>query len=191
MMSLFGLRGMMPFYLYILATFVVSKFLMPDYEALHTKEQELESDYRFCQTRLRNHAESVAFFGGDNMEHGIASKYFTTLVDHMYVVRRKTAEFKFMCESLNPSTALLLLVCLAHSDNLNHRCRCGAVHCLNKDFKQYSNNMSTPELVTIFMQMIYARTHPVAAAGEGGKPHQHRSSIGSRVCRSSRHVICG
>ena len=31
MMSLFGLRGMMPFYLYILATFVVSKFLMPDY----------------------------------------------------------------------------------------------------------------------------------------------------------------
>ena len=117
MMSLFGLRGMMPFYLYILATFVVSKFLMPDYEALHTKEQELESDYRFCQTRLRNHAESVAFFGGDNMEHGIASKYFTTLVDHMYVVRRKTAEFKFMCESLNPSTALLLLVCLAHSDN--------------------------------------------------------------------------
>ena len=51
------------------------------------------------------------------MEHGIASKYFTTLVDHMYVVRRKTAEFKFMCESLNPRTALLLLVCLAHSDN--------------------------------------------------------------------------
>ena len=41
MMSLFGLRGMTPFYLYILATFVVSKFLMPDYEALHTKEQEL------------------------------------------------------------------------------------------------------------------------------------------------------
>ena len=172
-MSLFGLRGMMPFYLYILATFVVSKFLMPDYEALHTKEQELESDYRFCQTRLRNHAESVAFFGGDNMEHGIASKYFTTLVDHMYVVRRKTAEFKFMCESLNPSTTLLVLVCLAHSDKRNDRCRCGAVHCLNKDFKQYSNNMSTPELVTIFMQMIYARTHPVAAAGEGGKPHQH------------------
>ena len=65
---------------------------------------------------------------------------------------------------------LLAVVCLAHSDC--HRCRCGAVHCLNKDFKQYSNNMSTPELVTIFMQMIYARTHPVAAAGEGGKPNQ-------------------
>jgi ABC-type uncharacterized transport system fused permease/ATPase subunit len=137
MVSLLGVVGMIPFYFYIGATFAVSKFLMPNYEALFTKEQELESDYRFCQTRLRNHAESVAFFGGDEMEHKIATSFFEKLVDHQYIVRRKTAEFKFF------------------------------FHCINKDFKSYSNNVSTPEIVTILMQIIYARRHALDSMADG------------------------
>lgn len=137
MVSLLGVVGMIPFYLYIGATFAVSKFLMPNYEALFTKEQELESDYRFCHTRLRNHAESVAFFGGDDMERKIATSFFEKLVDHQYIVRRKTAEFKFF------------------------------FHCINKDFKSYSNNVSTPEIVTILMQIIYARRHALDSLADG------------------------
>jgi ABC-type uncharacterized transport system fused permease/ATPase subunit len=109
MFSLLGVGGMIPFYLYIGATFGVSKFLMPNYEALFSKEQELESDYRFCQTRLRNHAESVAFFGGDEMEHTIASSYFEKLVDHMYV---RLAAYISTLKGSSQATMCALQTCL-------------------------------------------------------------------------------
>ena len=49
MMSLFGLRGMMPFYLYILATFVVSKFLMPDYVSAPSSMRATTQPFLFVQ----------------------------------------------------------------------------------------------------------------------------------------------
>ena len=49
MISLFGLRGMMPFYLYILATFVVSKFLMPDYVSTPSSMRATTQPFLFVQ----------------------------------------------------------------------------------------------------------------------------------------------
>ena len=49
MISLFGLRGMMPFYLYILATFVVSKFLMPDYVSTPSSMRAIIQPLLFVQ----------------------------------------------------------------------------------------------------------------------------------------------
>ena len=116
-----------PFFVYIVATFVVVKFFMPNHEELDTEEKRLESDYRFCQTRLVTHAESIAFFSGDELEHNISEGYFRKLIQHMYVVRWKQAQFKFL------------------------------FNCVSKDFKgSYSKEVSMPEMVTIYMQMKFA-----------------------------------
>lgn len=42
--------------------------ITPNLGALTSKEQALEGAFRFLHSRLRTHAESVAFFGGGDRE---------------------------------------------------------------------------------------------------------------------------
>ena len=57
---------------------------LPDHASLNKRERALESSFRFVHTRLRNHAESVAFFGGDDAERRIATDQFAALTGHLF-----------------------------------------------------------------------------------------------------------
>jgi putative ATP-binding cassette transporter len=54
-------------------------------------QQRYEADFRFSLVRLREHAESVAFYGGESREHGIFRSRFARVVQNWgrVILRRK------------------------------------------------------------------------------------------------------
>eukprot|EP01062_Namystynia_karyoxenos_P072660 TRINITY_DN68_c0_g3_i2.p1 TRINITY_DN68_c0_g3~~TRINITY_DN68_c0_g3_i2.p1 ORF type:complete len:1220 (+),score=308.01 TRINITY_DN68_c0_g3_i2:62-3661(+) len=69
-----------PLYGYVSVVWGLLKTVMPDHESLQREEQELEARFQFIHTRLRNHSESVAFFGGGPREREIADRALADLV---------------------------------------------------------------------------------------------------------------
>jgi len=53
-------------------------------------QQRLEADFRFSLVRLREHAESVAFYGGEDHEYGIFDRRFGRVVGNWWdIIRRR------------------------------------------------------------------------------------------------------
>eukprot|EP00039_Didymoeca_costata_P000030 m.43872 g.43872 ORF g.43872 m.43872 type:complete len:1317 (-) comp10017_c0_seq2:599-4549(-) len=115
-------RGMRDLYLYIALSAFVIKYFMPNHEEIDKKEKKLESRFRFIHNRLRNHSESVAFFGGDETEHAIATKHFSSLIKHSLKAKEANSKFKFI------------------------------FHAVNKDFGDPSNMLSSPDLLLVLLQ---------------------------------------
>ena len=108
--AMLGAYSLLPFYFFIAAQYIVVKTFLPNHKELESEEKRLESEYRFFHNRLRNHAESVAALGGDEMELGIADSYFSRLIAHMHLVRRKNALFKV--KRITNGDSLLFSLCL-------------------------------------------------------------------------------
>jgi ABC-type uncharacterized transport system fused permease/ATPase subunit len=94
--QLVNFSGMRTFYTYIGLSVFVIKYFMPDHEQLDSIKKKQESLFRFIHNRLRNHGESVAFFGGDETEYQIADRQFTKLVEHSNHADQADAKFKFV-----------------------------------------------------------------------------------------------
>lgn len=60
--------------------------ISPSFGRHMSKEQQLEGEYRQLHSRLRTHAESIAFYGGENREEFHILKKFKNLVQHLKVV---------------------------------------------------------------------------------------------------------
>lgn len=118
------------------------KFFQPDNEQLDRREKELESGFKFVHNRLRNHAESIAFYHADGAEHAIAGRAFGDLATQARENRAAAARYTF--------TDLLV----------------------NKDFNDPSDMLSTPDVVTYLLELEYVRAaaanSAVAAAAAGG-----------------------
>jgi ABC-type uncharacterized transport system fused permease/ATPase subunit len=120
---LLGARDMGVLMGYVGGCTVAMGSLMPNYQRLYSKEKSLESKFRFVHTRVRTHAESIAFFGGDEREKQIAEGHFDALTKHMFVVRHAMARFSFL------------------------------YGCINKDYDAPSTNIiSTPESLNLYLQ---------------------------------------
>ncbi len=53
-------------------------------------QQRLEADFRFSLVRLREHAESVAFYGGEDREYGVFDRRFRRVVGNWWdLIRRR------------------------------------------------------------------------------------------------------
>src|SRR3984957_129179 len=53
-------------------------------------QQRFEADFRFSLVRLREHAESVAFYGGEEQELGVFGRRFGRVVDNFWgIIRRR------------------------------------------------------------------------------------------------------
>jgi ABC-type uncharacterized transport system fused permease/ATPase subunit len=63
-----GFKGLGIIYGYVLFGLGFIRFCMPDYKSLKDAEKHLEGRYRFVHSRIKTHAESIAFFGGDEVE---------------------------------------------------------------------------------------------------------------------------
>ncbi|XP_038701935.1 ABC transporter D family member 1-like isoform X2 [Tripterygium wilfordii] len=58
----------------------------PPFGKLMSREQQLEGDYRQLHSRLRTHAESIAFYGGESIEEYHIQQKFKNLIRHMRIV---------------------------------------------------------------------------------------------------------
>eukprot|EP00041_Stephanoeca_diplocostata_P005046 m.55299 g.55299 ORF g.55299 m.55299 type:complete len:1330 (+) comp15539_c0_seq7:165-4154(+) len=123
--KLMGMRGMYYLLSYSALSAATIKLFLPDHEALDRREKSLEAAFKFVHNRLRNHAESVAFFGGDDTEHAIARERFSLLLKQSNQKHRADAVFGVVDK------------------------------CVNKDFENYSNAMSASDVITFALQCDY------------------------------------
>ncbi|KAI8032142.1 ABC transporter D family member 1 [Camellia lanceoleosa] len=71
---------------YIFGTGGLARRISPSFGMLMSKEQQLAGEYRQLHSRLRTHAESIAFYGGENREEFHIQQKFKALIQHMGVV---------------------------------------------------------------------------------------------------------
>lgn len=89
MKLLTGRRGVVILYVYMLLGLGFLRSIAPDFGDLSSKEQQLEGTFRFMHSRLRTHAESIAFFGGGSREKSMIDSKFMDLLDHSKILLRK------------------------------------------------------------------------------------------------------
>ena len=63
-------------FVYIFGVSLLFMKIMPDYKALQKKQSKLVGEYKFSQSYVRTHCESIAFFGGGEQEREVAMKRF-------------------------------------------------------------------------------------------------------------------
>lgn len=83
MKRLTGGKGMFLLWSYMTLGFGTLKLLTPNFGKLASRQHQLEGEYRFTHSRLRSHAESVAFFGGGDREGRTISGRFELLLQHL------------------------------------------------------------------------------------------------------------
>eukprot|EP00039_Didymoeca_costata_P001964 m.56591 g.56591 ORF g.56591 m.56591 type:complete len:1243 (+) comp11047_c0_seq2:42-3770(+) len=85
---LLGFRSTALLYLYMISGYGVLRWVTPDFSSLTEESQRARGDFRFVHTRLRIHAESVAFFGGDQVEGETCRKNFNSMMESEYNLAR-------------------------------------------------------------------------------------------------------
>ncbi|XP_042458398.1 ABC transporter D family member 1 isoform X2 [Zingiber officinale] len=107
---------------YVLGVGATIRNFSPPFGKLMSKEQQLEGDYRQLHSRLRTHAESVAFYGGENREASHIWQKFKTLVNHLNVVLHDHWWFgmiqDFLLKYLGATVAVVLIIEPFFSGNL-------------------------------------------------------------------------
>ena len=86
----------------------------PAFGKLMSKEQQLEGDYRQLHSRLRTHAESIAFYGGENREESHIQQKFKNLLKHLSLVLHDHWWFgmiqDFLVKYLGATVAVILII---------------------------------------------------------------------------------
>ncbi|CAA2998788.1 ABC transporter D family member 1 [Olea europaea subsp. europaea] len=107
---------------YVLGAGTTIRNFSPAFGKLMSKEQQLEGEYRQLHSRLRTHAESIAFYGGENREDFHIQRKFESLVQHMRVVLHDHWWFgmiqDFLLKYLGATVAVILIIEPFFSGNL-------------------------------------------------------------------------
>ncbi|KAM0940004.1 putative ABC-type fatty-acyl-CoA transporter [Dioscorea sansibarensis] len=107
---------------YVIGAGAAIKNFSPAFGKLMSKEQQLEGDYRQLHSRLRTHAESVAFYGGENREASHIQKQFKDLIRHMNLVLHEHWWFgmiqDFLLKYLGATVGVVLIIEPFFSGNL-------------------------------------------------------------------------
>ncbi|XP_065881144.1 ABC transporter D family member 1-like isoform X2 [Euphorbia lathyris] len=99
---------------YVLGAGTIIRRFSPAFGKLMSKEQELEGEYQWLHSRLRTHAESIAFYGGENREEFHIQQKFKDLVRHIGVVLHDNWWFgmiqDFLMKYLGATVAVILII---------------------------------------------------------------------------------
>ncbi|KAL3681209.1 hypothetical protein R1sor_024165 [Riccia sorocarpa] len=123
MKMLTGKRGVGFLYAYMFLGLGFLRAITPDFGALTSREQQLEGSFRHMHSRLRTHAESVAFFGGGSREQAVIEGRFRELLEHSQKLLKKRWLFgiadEFITKQLphNVTWGLSLLYAMEHEGN--------------------------------------------------------------------------
>ncbi|KAL9669098.1 hypothetical protein QQ045_006639 [Rhodiola kirilowii] len=99
---------------YVLGAGTMIRNFSPPFGKLMSKEQQLEGEYRQLHSRLRTHAESIAFYGGETREESHIQQKFWNLVGHLKVVLHDHWWFgmiqDFLLKYLGATVAVVLII---------------------------------------------------------------------------------
>ncbi|KAF6139384.1 hypothetical protein GIB67_026226 [Kingdonia uniflora] len=99
---------------YVIGAGTMMGTVSPSFGKLMSKEQQLEGEYRQLHSRLRTHAESIAFYGGENREESHIQQKFKSLVKHMKLVLHDHWWFgmiqDFLLKYLGATVAVILII---------------------------------------------------------------------------------
>jgi ABC-type uncharacterized transport system fused permease/ATPase subunit len=99
---------------YVLGAGSMIRNFSPAFGKLMSEEQQLEGEYRQLHSRLRTHAESIAFYGGENREESHIQQKFKSLIHHMRVVLHDHWWFgmiqDFLLKYLGATFAVILII---------------------------------------------------------------------------------
>ncbi|CAH9103035.1 unnamed protein product [Cuscuta epithymum] len=99
---------------YVFGAGIAIKNLSPAFGKLMSKEQQLEGEYRQLHSRLRTHAESIAFYGGERREEFHIQQKFKSLVRHLRLVLHDHWWFgmiqDFLHKYLGATVAVVLII---------------------------------------------------------------------------------
>nr|KJB44204.1 hypothetical protein B456_007G239200 [Gossypium raimondii]KJB44205.1 hypothetical protein B456_007G239200 [Gossypium raimondii]KJB44206.1 hypothetical protein B456_007G239200 [Gossypium raimondii] len=99
---------------YVLGAGAAIRNFSPAFGKLMSKEQQLEGEYRQLHSRLRTHAESIAFYGGESREESHIQQKFKNLVRHLRVVLHDHWWFgmiqDFLLKYLGATVAVVLII---------------------------------------------------------------------------------
>ncbi|XP_030527544.2 ABC transporter D family member 1 isoform X2 [Rhodamnia argentea] len=99
---------------YVMGAGVMIRNFSPPFGKLMSKEQQLEGEYRQVHSRLRTHAESIAFYGGEKREASHIQQKFKNLVKHMRIVLHDHWWFgmiqDFLLKYLGATVAVILII---------------------------------------------------------------------------------
>ncbi|XP_076946754.1 ABC transporter D family member 1-like [Bidens hawaiensis] len=77
-------------------------------------EEQLEGEYRQLHSRLRTHAESIAFYGGETREESHIQNKFKSLIKHLKIVQHDHWWFgmvqDFLLKYLGATVAVILII---------------------------------------------------------------------------------
>nr|XP_048327780.1 ABC transporter D family member 1 isoform X2 [Ziziphus jujuba var. spinosa] len=107
---------------YVVGAGAMIRNFSPAFGKLMSKEQQLEGEYRQLHSRLRTHAESIAFYGGESREESHIQQKFKTLIRHLRVVLHDHWWFgmiqDFLLKYLGATVAVILIIEPFFSGNL-------------------------------------------------------------------------
>ncbi|KAL8167833.1 hypothetical protein V2J09_009332 [Rumex salicifolius] len=99
---------------YVLGAGTLIRNFSPAFGKLMSKEQQLEGEYRQLHSRLRTHAESIGFYGGEAREEFHIQEKFKNLVRHMSAVLHDHWWFgmiqDFLLKYLGATFAVILII---------------------------------------------------------------------------------
>ncbi|XP_065875932.1 ABC transporter D family member 1 [Euphorbia lathyris] len=99
---------------YVLGAGTMIRNFSPPFGKLMSKEQQLEGEYRQLHSRLRTHAESIAFYGGEQREEFHIQQKFKDLFKHLRVVLHEHWWFgmiqDFLLKYLGATVAVVLII---------------------------------------------------------------------------------
>jgi len=78
---------------YMVAGFMAMRYLIPNFRQLQKNEYALEGRFRFIHNRIIEHTESIAFFGGDEVEHEVADGRWNKVAEHIRNAQVETLRF--------------------------------------------------------------------------------------------------
>ena len=91
--SFMGYKAPLAMLAYYIISLRLLRALMPDYKNLVRMDQELDGKFKYVHSRVKMHAESIAFFGGDDREHTVVQTRFKALMDLDW--QRQLADFQY------------------------------------------------------------------------------------------------
>ncbi|KAL0478885.1 peroxisomal ABC transporter D family member [Acrasis kona] len=82
LVNIAGTGGPLAIVGYTSISFILMTILRPPFSSMTSKLQNMEGKFRYCHIRTATNGESIAFYGGDELEKSIVDNSFKELYDH-------------------------------------------------------------------------------------------------------------
>jgi vitamin B12/bleomycin/antimicrobial peptide transport system ATP-binding/permease protein len=102
-------------FIYAAAGSWLTEFIGRPLVGLMFNQQRFEADFRFSLVRLREHAESVAFYGGEGHEYGVFDHRFGRVVGNWWDIIRRRKKLSWFTTGYAQVAVIFPFLCAAPS----------------------------------------------------------------------------